>query len=742
MNWGLSLTEKPNRTTAVWFLVLSCVGMGVMFRGAITGDAILAPLDIPPKLFTHYEWIDATAGEVPRNHYVIDMFDFDLPLTHLAHRSLQLGEFPWWNPYCEGGRTLAVEPHLGVTDPLRFLMLHIPDFVTAYNWSRIGQCFLSGLTMFALLRFLGFAQFTTILGALSFQFCGFQASFFYPYIHSLLYYPLLWLVLAKYGRARPATAIALGGLLCGAIIGGGSQQSHPYLVLFLGSLVAGYGSCFRRDVLTLLCVAGGAFLLGCALAAPVLVPQIEIFMVSARKVPLSGIGSYMLTGLLSTGGIFPWFTGSFRTLDVGKFFEQSGAAYAVYIGTPAMILALVGLFAGRHSSRAGSPETRTAVLLVLLYFVGICSTPLLKVLYYRSALLAALGLTVLFATGFEVLVRAAWPIARKVIVWIVVLLCVGVAASHLFAFVIYPRIQEKVLNKVLARDAGNVSMSGSAALRRFQVENLPNEITFRNPEPLLAFLGALSLVVFASTHSKRRQLAAAAMFTCNLLPLLMFSTRAMPYSPVKYWQALLAAGPEQRKVMEAAGRDLRLVERAPGRLNYVLPGTVPSLYRVHSMSGYTSFPLIGPGQANSAREYNILYVSERESDHGELTVVHTNQMRFLWESNETREVSIVEETPNSIHLRIGAGPSGDLVRTDTYYPGWHAEKPPSIVQRRTAQGFLAFAIPAEATDLVLRYRPSHYRATAMLCIGSLALTAALLLFRRGSRRQTSQVRPG
>lgn len=743
MNWGLSLREKPTRRTTVVFVLLSWVGILFMFRGALWGEAILAPLDIPPKLFTHYQWIDPMAGKVPRNHYVIDMFDFDLPLTYLAHRSLQIGEFPWWNPYCDGGRTLAMEPHLGVTDPVRLLMLQIPDFLTAYNWSRILQCFLSGLTMFALLRFFGFSQFSTVLGALSFQFCGFQASFFYPYIHSVLYYPLLWLVLAKYSSTRPVAAIGWGALLCAAMIVSGSQQSHAYIALFLGCFVLGYGSCFRREILKLLLVAGGAFALGCALAAPILMPQIEVFALSAREVPRAAAGTYMLTGVLSLAAVFPWFTGSFRTLDIGKLLEQSGAAYAVYVGSAAMILAAIAIFAGRKSPRAGQPETRMALLLVVLYFVGICSTPLLKMLYFRSALLGVLGVVVLFATGLEVLLNNTWPNARKVVKAIVALLAAGLVLSHVFALFVYPRIKEKVLGKALERDARNITLPSSPELRRFQVNNLANEITFKNPEPLLAFLGCVALLGLASAQLKHRRIAAVSVFAFNLLPLLIFSTRSLPYSPVEYWEALLRGGPEQKNIVRMVGNDLRLLERVPDRFDHAFPGTTPSLYGVHAMGGYTSLPLRGPGQVGSARDYNVLRVVRQPRAEGELSIVRTNQVRFVWADEQGRELTIVRETPNSIQLRIAAGARGELVRTDTYYPGWRVERPEAITQRRNSEGFLAYSIPAQATELFLRYRPSHFGATILTSLISLAIIAGLLLFgiRRDRPRQTAQVCP-
>src|SRR5207244_5492467 len=127
-------------------------------------------------------YIDPTLGEVPRNHHFIDMFDFDIPRAYLAHRALHAGEFPWWEPYSHGGRPLAAEAHTAISDPIRLVMFRLFSFVTAQNWTRIIQSFVAGLSMFLLLRFFGFSQFFTVLGALSFQFSGFQALFFYPEI--------------------------------------------------------------------------------------------------------------------------------------------------------------------------------------------------------------------------------------------------------------------------------------------------------------------------------------------------------------------------------------------------------------------------------------------------------------------------------------------------------------------------------------------------------------------------------
>jgi hypothetical protein len=744
MNWGLSLYEKPTRRTTLAFIVLSCVGMLIVFRAALWGEAILAPLDIPPTLFSKYKWVDPALGKIPKNHYVVDMFDYDLSRTHVAHRSLAQGEFPWWDPYSGGGAPLAAETHFGISDPIKLTIFRLFSFVTAYNWTRVIQSFLGGLGMFLLLGRLGFAQFTTVLGALSFQFSAPQAGFYFTIpIHSWYYYPFLWLVLHEYGRTRPALAAGLGGLLCAAMFMAGTQQSHIYVALFLFCLATGYGSFLRSDLIKLLLVAGGAFLLGCALAAPFLVPQTELFALSDRRAPPAASVRHLFTGIFSIAGLFPWFTGSFRTLDLSKLLGQQCAAYVVYIGTAAMILALIGLLGRKKLPPHRRPQTRAAFLLVFTYFVVICSTPLIGLLYIRSSILATLALTVLLATGWEILIAGTWPGAVRIARAIVLLLSVGIVLTHLFAFALYPRIKDKVLNVVLEQDVSNISMPSVPDLRRFQVANMPNEITFKNPEALLAYLGALCLLGLASANTQQRRVFAVGVFGLNLLPLLIFAQRATPYSPIHRWNALVEAGPEQKALIKLLGRDLRMTESAPTRLDFVFPGTTAALYGVHSLHGWASMTLAGPGQKGSRREYNVSYTTAPGSETGEITFLHTNQTRFVWRDMLDRGVTITRETPNSIELRIAAGSTGELVRTDTYYPGWRVESPKGIAQRRNGDGFWAFSIPTDATNLILRYRPSYSQATALICIGGLAATAGLLLLGIRSRpaNQTAQVRP-
>jgi hypothetical protein len=112
-----------------------------------------------------------------------------------------------------------------------------------------------------------------------------------------------------------------------------------------------------------------------------------------------GFGLFMLSGVFSLTGVFPWFLGTFRTIDLTKVINQNSAGFVVYLGTPVMILAAVGLAALKRAARPISPGLRTALVLVFAYFVVICSTPLLSLFYLRSAGLGVLGLVVLRVFG-------------------------------------------------------------------------------------------------------------------------------------------------------------------------------------------------------------------------------------------------------------------------------------------------------------------------------------------------------
>jgi len=126
---NLNPSEAPGeRSRQPWrewgtFLSLNALLLAVLFWPALTGRALLAPLDIPANFFSKYRHLDPAADGIPKNHYVLDLIIGDLPRNVLVHEAWQRGEFPWWDPFTHRGRPLAAEANaVNASDPVKFIL--------------------------------------------------------------------------------------------------------------------------------------------------------------------------------------------------------------------------------------------------------------------------------------------------------------------------------------------------------------------------------------------------------------------------------------------------------------------------------------------------------------------------------------------------------------------------------------------------------------------------------------------
>ena len=729
------------KTAFLIHLTISLVGAIIIFRGAFWNHGILAPLDLPPTLYSKYAWMNTAESEVPANHYIVDIFDYELPRQYLAWEGIRQGEFPWWDPYSRGGSPLAAEAHNSITDPVRLLLYKLASFETAFNWTHIMHSLLSGMTAFVLLAGLRFSPMASLFGALACQFCTSNAYFIFPASvqGSFLYYPLLWVLWASWLRSPAIWKLALAGGFCAAVLMAGNQQSHAYLPLFAVAFCLGYGwtsgQTWRR-VLFVTCLSG---LIGVGLALPIMAAQAELYLLCSREVLPGGNLARMLSGLLGLAGVFPWALGTFRTLDVGKVIGDTGLGFAVYIGTAAALLAVWGGWRA-IKTRPGRPEVRTAIALLGVYFGLISSTPLIHLLYPRSSGLGVLGLIVLAGYAIDLLRQgeefASFRIFRK---RAVILIGMVAVAMHLFAFLVYPRLLPRLEQFVLEREASNATLDLAPDLRRAQLANFSREITVRNPEVVLGLASLLSLFLLGSSHFRSRSwLVWSLILALNIAPMLLYARRFVPWHGAEAWHELLKGGPEQKRLIELVGAHGRLEEQAPGRFEYVFPGVTPLLYKVHTLHGYTSFPLMENGAAPHGKKANVIARSqERDSSETEVQELSGKNFRYVWAEEIERPVRIEKESLNRIRLRIPTGPAGTLVRTDTPYPGWRVASPSTVAMSRTEEGLLAFSIPAGEVELQLLYEPRGLPVTKSISLLTMALLAVggLLVFVRGLRRE-------
>ncbi len=720
----------------LFFVLLNGAACVVVFNDALIGRSLLAPLDIAPTMFSNYRFAAPGAGDRPVNHYPYDQLTYDLPLQHTVFQAYSRWEIPWWDPFTYGGRPFLADPPLNGTDPVRVFLYHLLPFELAYNWTSVLHFFLNGLGMFVLLRRFGFANWICCSVGLTFEFASFNAfALPHPWLPgSYLYYPFLWALWDAEFAERSRWRVPLAGLLVAGIFYAGNLQSHAYLPIFCLVLLLGYGGFSFAKWRQVLPIVSVSACLGGLLASPMLLSEIELFLLSPRPIgsafPILGY----LGGLASLSAIFPWMLGTFRTLDAGKLFGESGLGFHLFIGCSGFILAILGAMAPR-GDRSAEARRRSSLFLLIAYFL-IVSTPLRIILYSRTAGLAVMGLIVLAALGLESL-RASPVLPRKVgwvLIWSA---CLVALCANLVGLVIYPAFEPKIHAFVLSYAKAHPHFEAAIALREFQVQNLPNEVTFKNPEVWLRWLGwlALAALFFASSH--RRQFWLPAIATLNLIPLLLFCHRFIPHQPVGLWQRLLAGGPLQHQAA-ALLRDTheRMAEPVVRETDRLFPAELSHLYGIRTLHGYVSLQpkslleLSSDEQRNYQSQMADLFFEGVEP--GSATGVWrtnsaTGLVRFQWSGTSPRPFEVVEDGLNTVRLRFAPGAAGELVWTDTQFPGWHATmNAKQAILTPIPPCFSKIAVPPDGGELVLNYRPRFL--TLGLALAGLGLAAGLTPF--------------
>ena len=703
------------------FLIVQSLATLLVFRDALWGGALLAPIDIAPALFSKYRYVDPQTTGIPANHHSIDQLYFDLPMQWTIYHAYHRGEIPWWDPYTYTGMPLLGDMHSNGANPVRLAMYALLPFELAYNWTLILYAALSGLGMFLLLRRWKFSHWLCVALAITYEFAGFNLmEFMHPYIISgFLFYPYLWCAWEAAVEQGSRWAVLAATLLVTCIFYAGTIQANAYLLLFALALAVGMAG---RDWLKwkrVLWVFGLSLCVGGCLAAPIIFNEVELFRLSPRLVTLSDARLGLGRGLLSLAALYPWCLGTFRTLDFGKFLGQTGLGFYLFAGSAALVLALIGCRNQPARAELARPR-RVAMLLVAFYFL-IVFTPLFDFFYTRCSTLAGMGIIVLVALGVEHLSSSPVKFVRggRLLIALVVLMAV---VSNLFAFVIYPRLVPKIRAVVEERARTNTTFDDAPGLRSFQIEHFPAEISFRNPETVLACVSLLALAaLLLKPRWRGRTSVWLALLALNLAPVLMFYVRYSPRHPMELWHRLRDGGPEQRRVAsQLAGTPERLWEIAPGGHDHVFPKDLAHFYRVRVLYGCSSLPPLNLWTLppDLRREWNgplgdwSYESSGRDLPAGDFRR-HTNSelARFQWLGSEKRSLVFRDLSLTEFQIDIGPGAPAVLQWTDTSYPGWSASVGGKQIALRSARPcFSHIEVPAGPCTVTVKYRPRFLSA--------------------------------
>ncbi len=720
MNPPAAARRCPTGRALAGFLAVQLLLALLLFRDALWGGSLLAPLDIAPALLSEFKPLDPEIA-VPDNHYILDQLVYDLPLQRTIHAAVRRGEVPWWDPYTYGGRPLLADAHVNGTDPVRWLCYAVLPFEPAYNWTRILHFVVAGTGMFLLLRRLGIGSPLPFWLALAWEFAGCQVvKFGHPWVPaSFAWYPWLWLAFHHAWENGSRRAIAGIALAAAAVFFAGNLQSHTYLPLFVGALVVGYGGVRPAGWAKALRSLAPGILIGACLAAPVLSAEIEFFRQNVRHTDVGVPTKPWLGAVLSLAGMgHPWALGTFRTLDASKLAGQFALAFRLFAGTAVLGGALLATLGRDRTLRLPAP-VRAGSLMGAAYF-AVLATPLVNLLYPRAAGLAVIGLVVMGAHGLDRLRDdpRAWPRAgRLVLAWLL-----GITlATHALAYVVWPKVQERVA-AMLAKRSTDSALGEAPALRASQLARFPGEISFADPEALLAAAGwAMLAALLLRPALRTKPFLWHATLALNLAPLLLFAARYIPRHEMALWQRIQAGTPAQRQVASAlAASGGRLWEPEPRMTKTLFQGALGHLLGVRTLRGYSALhPNALAELPDAVRDPLLARCGDAVHADGRFTAA-TGGGRFLWEDGRAARPVFIQLGLGAFRLEFTTPQAGTLVWTDTQYPGWRVRVDGKEVELRPEPPcFGTITVPPGSRLIEFRYRPNYLTFGLLGTIGGI-----------------------
>ncbi len=173
-------------------------------------------------------------------HLWEDMIEESYPQRIFARNAMSNFEFPHWNPYMFNGMPFFATQTPGALYPSNIILSFIKCSDTVFwyliQFAVIAHILLAGLFMLLFLKYKGFSQTASILGAVSFMFSGsLIAHLIHPFtIETLAWLPLIILFIDKGITQNKIAFTSLAGLLIGISALAGQPQFFFYVLLFSG----------------------------------------------------------------------------------------------------------------------------------------------------------------------------------------------------------------------------------------------------------------------------------------------------------------------------------------------------------------------------------------------------------------------------------------------------------------------------------------------------------------------------
>ena len=297
--------------------------------------------------------------------------DWDQHILYYAAvlRNGAFGDLPFWNPWYCGGNVLGANPQASLVSPVYLLALVMP-LTLAMKINVVGHYLIGCLGMHLVVRRIVGVKGTAVTVFLVSLFVFSGGIALHLQAGHTVYLPVLLLPLVVFcffrARAGQTRGVILGGAVIGFSILNGGMHVAPLTVVLLGAL--GLGSLVFGRRITPLVPAGAMFVLGCAYAAPRIVPTVA-FIRGADFHDTRPVKEpdFMSAEMLSTA----FFSDSQHTLrgkvtpDVQLYGWQEYGNYLGWFGGTAVLGSACWIFVFRRA-REHWRESASAVALVVV----------------------------------------------------------------------------------------------------------------------------------------------------------------------------------------------------------------------------------------------------------------------------------------------------------------------------------------------------------------------------------------
>ena len=373
-----------------------CVAAAVF---AVLGPALRPGVSLGPFDLLSRVGLTAQPGVAVHNTFPADQVLYFLPFLNLAWHQVHAGHLPLWNPYNLLGTPLAFNWQSGVFS-IPDLVAYLFPLTYAYTALVAVKLVIAGTGAYVLCRVLRLGPLPAAFGGVAFELSGPMLHYSGWAMTSVTAWSgwiLAFAVLLVRGRHRARDGILLALAVAFAIYGG-----HPESVLVVAVSAAVFfavylwrsradGGALVRPLRDLAVAAAG----GVALAAPLLLPGAQVVGLSSRAAA-AGAPAFGL-------GHLPDLAVALQGTDV--------RVPPPYLGVVTLVLAALALRQARRRPAVLALGVTAVVALVLCFNTPLYSIidgiPKIKsVTWNREAMLLALAVAVLGATGLEQLLQA------------------------------------------------------------------------------------------------------------------------------------------------------------------------------------------------------------------------------------------------------------------------------------------------------------------------------------------------